>query len=160
MSKKFVVLLIVTLALVLGITQVASAGGWGVGMGRAGGNPPQLSTDNWQGPGTFLGLTDKQTAQLKKIQQDQFNNSQELRTKLQKAMFDLRQLQWEKNPDQNKLNAAVSEVNNLRSQLYQQAQSNREQMTSVLTQEQLAKLGQQGFSGGMGSGRRGGMCRF
>ncbi len=87
---------------------------------------------------------------------------EELRTKLQKSMLDLRQLQWEKNPDQNKLNAAVSEVNSLRNQVYQQAQSCREQMSSVLTREQLAKIGQQGFAGGsgMGSGRRGGMCRF
>ena len=161
MKKKLAVLLVVTMVLVLGVAQVASAG-WGGGMfGMWGGSPPQLSADNWQSPATFLGLTDEQSEQLKKIQQDTYNSTQDLRTKLQKAMFELRQMGWEKNPDQSKLDAAISEVNNLRSQMYDQAQKNRNQMTSTLTQEQLAKIGQQGFGRGMGMGmgmgHRGGM---
>lgn len=161
MKKRLAVLLVVSVVLVMGIAQVASAAGWGGGMfGMRGGGPPQLNADNWQSPAAFLDLTDGQSAQLKKIQQDAYNNSQDLRARLQKAMFDLRQLRWEKNPDQSKLNAAINEVNSLRSQMYDQGQKNREQMTSVLTQEQLAKIGQQGFGGGCGgfgpmSGRRG-----
>ncbi len=159
MKKKIFALLVAITVLVLGMAQVASAG-WGGGMGGAwgGGNPPQLNAANWQSPAAFLGLTDEQSEKLKKIQQDSYNNSQELRVKLQKAMFDLRQMNWEKNPDQNKLNAKINEVNSLRSQLYQQNQKTREQMSTVLTQEQLAKVGQQAFGrGGKGFGCRGGM---
>ncbi len=157
MKKRLAVLLMVTVVLVMGIAQVASASGWGGGMFGMRGGGPQLSADNWQSPAAFLGLTDEQSKQIKKIQQDAYNNSQDLRSRLQKAMFDLRQLRWDKNPDQDKLNAAINEVNNLRSQMYDQGQKNREQMTSVLTQEQLAKIGQQGFGGGRGGfGPKGG----
>jgi len=98
------------------------------------------------------------SARLKEIQQNAFNSSQDLRTKLQKTMFDLRQMQWEKNPDQAKLNAKINEINSLRNQLYQQNQKTREQMSTVLTQEQLAKIGRQAFGcDGRGFGHRGGM---
>lgn len=162
MNRKFAVLVVVTLALVLGTARMASADSWDGVMGRMGDNRHQLSADKWQSPAAYLGLTDEQSAQMKKLQLDHYNNTRELRAKLQKAVFDLRQLRWEKNPDPGKLNAAIGEVKSLRSQLYQKAKDNREQMTSVLTQEQLAKLGRQAFGcgGGMGFGRRDGVCNF
>lgn len=162
MKKRFAVLIVVTLALALGTARMASAESFGGDIDIMGGHPPQLSADKWQSPAAYLGLTDQQSAQLKKMQQDHYNNTRELRAKLQKAVFDLRQLRWEKKPDPGKLNAAISEVNSLRSQLYKQSRDNREQMASVLTQEQLAKLGRQAFGcgGGMGFWRRDGGCMF
>lgn len=162
MKKKFAVLIVITLALVLGTARMASAESFGGDIGIIGGHPPQLSADKWQSPAAYLGLTDEQSARLKKMQLDHYNNTRELRAKLQKAVFDLRQQGWEKNPDPDKLNSAISEVNSLRSQLYKQARDNREQMTSVLTQEQLAKIGRKAFGrgGGMGFGRRDGGCIF
>ncbi|MHB8918708.1 MAG: Spy/CpxP family protein refolding chaperone [Desulfocucumaceae bacterium] len=162
MKKRFAVLIVVTLALALGTARMASAESFGGDIGIMGGEPPRLSADKWQSPAAYLGLTDEQSAQLKKMQLDHYNNTRELRAKLQKAVFDLRQLGWEKNPDPGKLNSAISEVNSLRSQLYKQARDNREQMTSVLTQEQLAKIGRKAFGRGcgMGFGRRDGGCMF
>lgn len=165
MKKKVLALLTVTVLLVLGITQAASAANWG-GLGGFGGAPPQLSASTWQGPASYLGLTDEQASEMQKIQQESYDSTLDLRTKMQKAMYDLRMLGWEKNPDQSTLNDKTNEINDLRNQLYQQNTSNSEKMTSVLTQEQLAKIGQQGFGRGMGMGmgmgmgHRGGMWGF
>ena len=140
--KKLAVLLIATMAIVLGLSQAAFAG-WGEGPCKMGDPPPQLSADKWQSQAVFLGLTDEQSTRIKTIRQDHFNNTRELRAKLQNSMFDLRQLSWEKNPDPGKLNEKINEVNSLRGDLYKQSQTCREQIKAVLTPEQQAKLDQQ-----------------
>lgn len=154
--KKLAVLLTVTMAMVLGLAQVAAAG-WGGGDCKMGGPHPQLSADKWQSQAVYLGLTDEQSARIKTIRQDHFNNTRDLRAKLQNSLFDLKQLSWEKNPDPGKLNEKINEVNSLRGELFKQSQKCREQIKSVLTPEQQAKLDQQRPGpGGKGSGARGG----
>ncbi|HBV98536.1 MAG: hypothetical protein JL50_20870 [Peptococcaceae bacterium BICA1-7] len=138
--KRMTVLLAV-MALVLGLAQVSY--GWGGGGCKPGDPPPQLSADKLQNQAVFLGLTDEQSAGIKKIRQDHFNNTRELKAKLQNAMFDLRQLSWDKNPDPAKLTEKINEVNSLRGELYKQSQTCREQIKAVLTPEQQAKLDQQ-----------------
>ena len=155
MKRKLIFLVVLALALLLS-TQSALALGWDCGIETVG--PLPQGVDKGQSPAAVLGLSDEQSAQIKKIEQDHFSSTQELRVKLQKAMFDLRQLRWEKNLDQNKLNAAINEVKSLRGQMYQQAQKKRDQIAAVLTQEQLAKMGRAGLGcGGRFSGMKGGM---
>lgn len=142
--------------LVLGISQAVSAGVPGGYQGAQAGGPPHISADKWESMATYLDLTDEQSQKILGIQQEHFNNTRELRNQLQKAMFDLNQMRWEKAPDQNKLNEAINNVNSLRDQLFQQKQKTREQINSVLTQEQLAKMGKRG-PGPISSGHRGAM---
>jgi len=138
--KRMTVLLVV-MTLVLGMAQVSY--GWGGGGCRLGDPPPQLSADKIQNQAVFLGLTDEQSTRIKKIRQDYFNNTRDLRAKLQNSTFDLRQLSWDKNPDPGKLTEKINEVNSLRGELYKQSQNCREQIKAVLTPEQQAKLDQQ-----------------
>ncbi|MFZ5646949.1 MAG: Spy/CpxP family protein refolding chaperone [Bacillota bacterium] len=156
--KKLAVLLAVTMVFVLGLAQAVSAG-WGGGSCGIGGPPPQLSADKWQNQAAFLGLTDEQSARIKAVRQEHFNTTRDLRAKLQNSYFELRQLSWEKSPDPGKISKKINEVNTLRSELYKQSQKCLEQINSVLTPEQQAKLAQQrtGRTGGKGQGVWGGM---
>lgn len=140
--KKLAVLLAVSLALALGVAQAASAN-WGAGACKMGGPPRELTADKWQSQATFLGLTDEQSAKIKAIRQENFNNTKDLRARLQSSMFDLKQMRWDKNPDAAKLNEKIKEVNSLRAELYQHSQKCREQINAVLTPEQQAKIAQQ-----------------
>jgi Spy/CpxP family protein refolding chaperone len=143
--KKKVLLLTLTLLLVFGVAQVASAGGWGWGGGSG---PRILSADNWTSLADTLGLTDEQAAQMQELQKNMYNQTQSLRDQLREKMFALRQLMWQKNVDKATVEARMQEVNDLRSQLYSQKQAARQQMQSVLTQDQLAKIGtMRGFGG-------------
>lgn len=137
MKRKALVLAIVT-ALALGVFGVAYAGGWGRGAGKING---------WgRGAGVMgkaideLGLTDQQLAEIKSIQQEMYSRSRDLRIKLMDAMFELRQLKFQKNPDQSAVEAKEKEIGDIRSQLQQIAQDARQKMESVLTQEQKDKI--------------------
>lgn len=141
MKKKLMTLLSVTLFIVFGAAQTAA--GWGGGMDKEFGAHHQINPEKWQSKAEILNLTDEQSSQIKKIHQEHFNNTRDLREKLQKAMFDLRLMSWEKSPDRGKLNEKINEVNSLRSQLYKARQSCRERVSSVLTPEQRAKLNSQ-----------------
>lgn len=153
--KRKVMLLTLTLALVLGIAQIASAAGWGMGGGRFGGSPagtpPTLSSENWTSPAASLNLSDQQSQQLKDLQKNAYEATRNLRTKLQDAMFELRQLGLEKNPDKAAVDAKIQEINDLRTQMYQSRQQNWQNSQNILTPEQQAQLNNM-----RGPGRRGG----
>ncbi len=154
MKKKAVLLILsLTLLLVFGVAQVALAGGWG----RGGDGPRALSSANWTSMADALGLTDEQAAKIQELQKNMHERTQALRDQLRESMFALRQLRWQKNVDQATVEARIQEINNLRSQLYNEMQTTRQQMQSVLTQEQLAKMGSMcGFGGRHGKMGRGG----
>lgn len=129
--KKKILLAVLATVLILGVVQVAWAAPWGPG-GFGGANRPN--------PVQELGLTDQQVAQIQDLQQKMYEKTRDLRIKLMDAMFALKQLRWQKDPDQAAIDAKIKEINDLRSQLYQAAQENRQQMESVLTPEQKSKL--------------------
>ncbi|MDH7578996.1 MAG: periplasmic heavy metal sensor [Bacillota bacterium] len=155
--KKKVLLLTLTLLLVIGVVQVASAAGWGAGAGQG---PRALSADNWTSLADTLGLTDEQAAKIQQLEKNTYDQTRALRDRLGDAMFELRQLRWQKNVDKATVEARIQEVNDLRSQLYNIKQSAWEERQSILTQEQLDKLesmrGFCGRHGGMGRGGFGG----
>lgn len=101
-----------------------------------------------------LGLTDEQVNQIQELQREMYEATKELRSKLQDAMFELRQLKWEKNPDQEAVDAKTKEVNDLRAQLQEVTQEYQQKFESILTAEQLEKAKSLRGFGGFG-GRRG-----
>lgn len=99
--------------------------------------------------------TDEQLGKLQELRNDFFNKTQSLRMELQTKMFELRGLYLQKNPDQNQIDAKKAEVEQLRSQLYDLRQSERQELSKIFTQEQLDQMAtQRGFGGhGMRGGR-------
>lgn len=162
--KRKVLLLTLTLALVLGIAQIASAAGWGGGWfgGPPAGGPPVLSSENWTSPAERLNLSDQQSQQLKDLQKNAYEATKSLRSKLQDAMFELRQLGLEKNPDKAAIEAKIQEINDLRAQMYQIGQQNWQNAQNILTPEQQAQVNNfrgYGRHGGWGMGGFNGPAR-
>ncbi|MBC7339507.1 MAG: Spy/CpxP family protein refolding chaperone [Firmicutes bacterium] len=155
-TRKLVLVGLVAL-MVVGVVGVAAAAPWGGGFGRRGAaaNPAAGATIVQD-----LNLTDEQVSKIQEIQASAYEKLREIRDALFQKMYELRSLYWQKNPDQQAIAAKQSEVNALRQQMYAVTQEVREQMNSVLTEEQLAKLGQ---IRGFGCGRHGwggfGGCR-
>jgi protein CpxP len=149
--KRLAVFLAAALLVVLGLGQAASAD-WEGGACKLGGPSSEWTADKWQNQAAFLGLTDEQSAKIKNIRQENFNNTKDLRAKLQNSVFDLKQMSWDKNTDPAKFNAKLKEVNGLRDQLHKQSQNCREQIKAVLTPEQQAKMAQK-RSGHKGEGQ-------
>ncbi len=162
MQKKTLTLVIFTLclALLLGITQVASATGWRLGentpaFSRAG-NPGLLNSENWTSLGEKLNLSAEQSQQLKALHKKNYEATKELRAKLRDAMFDLKQLGFDKNPDQAAVDAKIQEINRLRTRLHEIRRQNRESMNNILTteqQEQLKNMKGKCRLGGRGHGK-------
>jgi protein CpxP len=155
--KRKVLLLTLALALVLGAAQVASAAGWGGGWfgGPPAGGPPALNSENWSSPASALNLNDDQIKQLQELQQSRYEATRDLRLKLQDAMFELRQMSLEKNPDKAAIDAKVKEVNDLRAQMYQSGQQTWQNAQNILTPEQQAQANSMrgyGRHGGWGMG--------
>ncbi len=149
MKKKIAVLIAVTVLLVFGIAQVASAAGMGWG-----GGPRMLNSDNMVGPVDALNLTDQQIAEMQQLNQDTYNQTRDLRIKLMDNRQELRQLQLQQNPDKAKIDAKIKELNDLGDKMLSITEQNREQCQSLLTQEQLDQMAN--FRGKMGRGFRGG----
>jgi len=131
--KKKALLIALTMVLVLGLTSVASAAGWGMGLG---GSRGQLNIDNWTPLSQRLNLTEDQSQKLKELNQTTYEATRELRQKLQDAMFELRQMELDTNPDKSAVQAKMKQINELRSQLRELMQKKRDQMDQILTDDQ------------------------
>lgn len=148
MSKRLL-LLTVTLLLVFGIAQVASAGmGWGMG------EPGMAAGTGWVGPVEKLNLNDEQITKMREIHENTYKQTRDLRIKLMDKKHELMQLKLQKNPDQAAIEAKIKEINLLQEELRGIVQQNREQCRSLLTPEQQEQLKQ--FRGKKGGGPRGG----
>lgn len=143
--KKKIVILTVTLLLVLGIVQVAAAAGFGFG-----GGPYLRGGEKGTMPVNGLNLTDQQVEKMRKLNEEHYAQSRELRIQLMDKMHQLRQLQLQKNPDQAAIEAKKKEITELREKLSGIARQYREQCRALLTEEQLEQLDE--FRGKMGCG--------
>lgn len=149
MRRKLTALVLATV-LVLGAAGVAFASPWGFGLGRG----PR--SGNVSAPAKViasLNLTDEQVRKIQEIQTSSFEKLKELRDSLFQKVFELQSLIWQKNPDEKAIAAKQDEIKKLRQQMCQIQQEAREQMKSVLTQDQLNKL-QQAWGHGGGHGRK------
>ncbi len=148
--KKTLVLLSVTLLLVFGIVQAASAMGWA-------GMPHKMDSDMMKfNPVEKLNLTDQQITKMKELNQKSYEQTRDLRIKLMDSRHELRQLKLQKNPDQAQIDAKIKEINALQEQLRGVMQQNKEQCRSLLTKEQQEQMNQfrgkcHGLKGGPGA---------
>ncbi len=146
--KRRLLLVAVAVLVVFAFAQAAFAG-WG-------GGPRMLSSDSWVNMADTLKLTPEQAQKIQNLQKDHFASTQDVRAKLQQLMFELRSLQWQPGADQATVDAKIKEINDLREQLYKAQQQYRDQMKSLLTDEQLAQMAK---TRGFGGGRHGGFAR-
>lgn len=148
--KKTLVWLSVTLLLVFGVVQAASAAGMGWGDGLQ-----MMNSDMKFNPVEKLNLTDQQITKMKELNQKNYEQTRDLRIKLMDSRHELRQLKLQKNPDQAQIDSKTKEINDLQEQLRGIMQQNRDQCQSLLTKEQQEQMNQfrgncRGFRGGPG----------
>lgn len=148
MRKKLVVLS-ATILLVLGM----AGGAYAVGLSQ---KTSTYCGNRWQSLITQLNATDKQLSEWRALRSEFFEQTQDLRNRLQKARFELSNLYLQKNPDQAQIQAKQAEIQQLCNQLQQKKNEEQQKMSQIFTKEQLDKIGQnRGFGLGMGFGRRG-----
>lgn len=138
-SRKSLTVCALVAVLVLGAAGAAAASPWGLGFGRGpkGGDAAACAKVI-----ADLNLSDEQVRKIQEIQTSAFEQMKSIRDALFQKMFELRSLLWQKSPDQDAIAAKQAEVKELRQQMYEIQQKVREQMKSVLTQDQLNKLEQ------------------
>ncbi|NPV69935.1 MAG: hypothetical protein HPY55_04685 [Firmicutes bacterium] len=149
--------------IVVGVAGVAAAAPWGgrfAGFGGVCGGFGGAGKGGFGQPGQAvanmikeLDLTDEQISQVRKIQAETFEKMQALQTSMSQKMFELKDLYWQKEPDQNAITAKQTEITELRKQMSTIQQQVQDQMKNVLTEEQQDKLAQ---LRGAGRGKRGG----
>jgi len=101
-----------------------------------------------------LNLTDQQLATLQKLQSDYFAQVAPLNTQLMQKSNELRLMQWQKSPDTAAMTAKRQEIKSIQQQIQDLSAKLKEQMNAVLTQDQLAALGQKAGMRGPGFGFR------
>ena len=139
MVRKAVIFGLVAVVLVAA-AGVAAASPWGAGFrgfGPAKGPMPACGNLVQE-----LNLTDEQLARIREIEAAAFEKLQGLRSQMFRKMFELRSLYWQKSPDQAAIEAKRAELNELREQINAIQKQMRDDLKAVLTEEQLAKIGQ------------------
>ncbi len=89
-----------------------------------------------------FGLTEEQLAELRAIDAAFFNQSLELKNRLLKAQFELRQLLWTRERDQAAIDAKREELADIQEAMRQLQAERQEQVLNVLTDEQKELLNQ------------------
>lgn len=102
-----------------------------------------------------LNLTDEQIAQIRKINADAFQKIQGLQNSLSQKVFEMRDMCWQKEPDQDAIAAKRDEIKGLREQIVEIQRQAREDQKNVLTEEQQEALSQSRVQGPGKRGRRG-----
>lgn len=153
MNKKLLAIA-TALVLILGIAGAAFAA-------TATGTSSATANNQWRSPLQDLNLTDDQLSKLRELRTEFFNKTQEIRSELQKKMFELSNLYLSNNPDQSQIEAKRAEIEKLQNQLNEMRKESSQELSSILTKEQLAQIaGERLFGMGMGFGRgkHGGCC--
>ncbi|HHY38920.1 MAG TPA: Spy/CpxP family protein refolding chaperone [Clostridia bacterium] len=87
-----------------------------------------------------IGLTDEQAERIRKISEECYTKTQELRDQLRELRFELRQLYLTSNVDQKAVEAKRSEILKVAQEIKAIVSEKRQEVLSVLTDEQKAKL--------------------
>lgn len=88
----------------------------------------------------LLNLTDEQIEKVKELREKYYNKSKELQSKLQDAMFSLRQLQLQRQPDKSQIESKKDEINSIKKEIRNVLNEYWKEFKSILTKEQLSKL--------------------
>lgn len=103
---------------------------------------PVPNQRDWVNMVTTLELSDKQAEQMRSLQADFHQEMKTQRAQLQDILFELRQMQFDRQPDMQKVQQKIQEANSLRAKMREQAVQHRDKMRSVLTPEQQQKWNQ------------------
>jgi len=140
------IVLILSLALLLGMVQVAFAKPLPskripviVGPFRF----DIVRTPEWeQNLIKYLDLTDEQINKIKELRDKYYGKLKDLRDKLQDAVFSLRQLQLQRQPDKTQIEEKRKEISNIRKEINDTLKEYWKEFKEILTKEQLSKLTQ------------------
>ncbi|MCX7796725.1 MAG: Spy/CpxP family protein refolding chaperone [bacterium] len=88
----------------------------------------------------YLNLTDDQINKIKELRSKYYEKLKGLYTKLQDAIFALRQLQFERQPDRTQIDKKRDEINNIRKEIRAVLNEYWKEFKGILTKEQLSKL--------------------
>lgn len=152
--KREVVILVLTLVLVFGVVQAASAAG-GLGFGKGIGLPGAA------GLLRQLDLSEDQIEQVKEIREKSYQDTRDLRIELMDLRHELEILMLE--GDQDAIKAKQDEIKTLREKLMEITKQSRADCKELLTEDQLSKMEQlrenrMGQRQGKGSGFQRGPC--
>jgi Spy/CpxP family protein refolding chaperone len=96
-----------------------------------------------------LNLTAEQASKIRAMDEQFLRENKPLQDKLYSKRGDLKLLWMERNPDQQKINAAQAEMRALRDQLQDKATSHRLAVLNILTPEQREQVQSYGPGRGM-----------
>jgi len=147
--RKNVLLAALALVLVFAVAQVASAAGFGFG-GFRGKGPEGENAGKGFKMVEELNLTDQQVEQLKKILEETYSKTRDLKIKMMDLQHELQLLRLEQ--DEEEIEAKINEIKEVRDQIAEIMNEARERHRSILTEEQLEKMQEMR---GMGPGPRG-----
>jgi len=140
---KKVLILAIAISLVLGMVQLALAAPaylkapYGKVPYRYGIGNPMFRGQNLI---RLLDLTDEQIGKIKELRERYYNRLKELWNKLQDALFSLKQLQLEKEPDKSLLDKQREEIKERRKELRSVFNEYWKEFKSILTNEQISRL--------------------
>lgn len=102
-------------------------------------------------------LTDAQKEQIEKLRTDHLKTILPLRNKLGELRAELRTLSTADKANMNDINKKIDQIGNVRTQLMKEQAAQRQQIRSLLTDEQRVKFDSHAGRGPMG---RGGMQKY
>jgi Spy/CpxP family protein refolding chaperone len=97
-----------------------------------------------------LGLSDEQIAQIKQVQDAHFEQAKALRIELMDKNNEMRQLLWQRTPDQSAVEALRAQIRSIHEKLVAQSDEMRSKVNDILTEDQLAKIRARRDFGGCG----------
>lgn len=137
---KKIVALVLVLALSLGIVGIASARAFKAPLAKP------YCPEVWGYPFLtqnmikYLDLTDEQINKIKELRTKYYEKLKDLYAKLQDAVFSLRQLQLERQPDWTQIEKKREEIYNIRKEIRETLDKYWKEFKEILTKEQLSKL--------------------
>lgn len=88
----------------------------------------------------YLDLTDEQINKIKDLSNKYYEKLKELWNKLYDAVFSLRQLQFQRQPDKTQIDKKKEEISNIRKEISNVLNEYWKEFKGILTKEQLSKL--------------------
>ncbi|MGC8970781.1 MAG: Spy/CpxP family protein refolding chaperone [bacterium] len=94
----------------------------------------------------YLNLTDEQINKIKELRDRYYGKLKDLWNKLQDAVFSLRQLQFQRQPDKTQIEEKRKEISNIRKEINNTLKDYWNEFKGILTKEQLSKLTERKFT--------------
>jgi len=166
--KKAILIVAILVVVAVFVPAVSAAGGYGSDWSRGGGVAARDGSGRGFGLCADLDLTEQQQAQMAELREQFRAGTADLRDELAAVREELREMRremrQEPGADSTELQAKFQEMAEVRAALREQAEAHRAAVESILTPEQLERLGDMSFGPRVGWSERGhgpdgGRCR-